>query len=177
MLAKQLIAMPKKVLMVIGLKNFRDEELFHTKEELEKSGVQTVIASSSLSEAVGMLGGKATPSLTIDKANASDFDAIVFVGGGGAAQYFNNRHALGLAQKFANSGKVVAAICIAPLILANAGLLKGKKVACFSSEKNALKEKGVVLTGKPVEVDGLIVTAEGPQAARDFGRKIAELLK
>ncbi|HIH21981.1 MAG: DJ-1/PfpI family protein [Candidatus Diapherotrites archaeon] len=167
----------KKVLLVIAPKNFRDEELFHTKEELEKAGFQTSIASSSLSEAVGMLGGKAKPEILLEKAKAEDFDAVAFIGGGGAASYFNNRFALSLAQKFYNAGKITAAICIAPVILANAGLLNGKKATSFPSEENALEDKGAAFTGNPVEADGLIVTAEGPKAARDFGKKIAQLLK
>ena len=167
----------KKVLLVIAPRNFRDEELFDTTAGLEKAGIQCTIASTSLSEAVGMLGGKARPEVLIDKASAEDFDAVVFVGGSGASAYFNNRFALSLAQKFYNSGKLTAAICIAPVILANAGLLKGKKATAFPSEEHALEGKGAAFTGKPVEVDGLIVTAEGPKSAGEFGRKIAELLK
>ena len=86
-------------------------------------------------------------------------------------------NALSLAQKFYNAGKITAAICIAPVILANAGLLNGKKATSFPSEENALEDKGAAFTGNPVEADGLIVTAEGPKAARDFGKKIAQLLK
>jgi protease I len=169
--------MPKKVLMIIASQNFRDEELFHTKEELEKAGNSVTIASTTLNECVGMLGGKAKPGILINKVKAEDFDAVAFIGGVGASAFFNNRFALGLAQKFYNAGKPTAAICIAPVILANSGILKGKKATAFSSEEHALEDKGAFFTGNPVEVDGLIITAEGPKSARDFGRKIAELLK
>ena len=169
--------MPKKVLMVIAPKNFRDEELFETKSELEKTGNSVTVASTTLNECVGMLGGKAKPGILIDKVKAEDFDALVFVGGTGSTAYFNNRFALGLARKFSNSGKAIAAICMAPSILANAGLLKGKKATSFPSEEHNLEEKGANFTGKPLEVDGLIITAEGPHVAREFGKKIAELLK
>ncbi len=165
-----------KVLMVIAQQNFRDEELFQTKEELEKAGHSTVIASSSMNESTGMLGGKAMPKIKIDGVSEPGFQAIVFVGGTGAASYFNSRFALGLAKKFASAGKVVAAICIAPSILANAGLLKGKRATAYQSEKDNLEDKGAQYTGAEVESDGMVVTANGPEAARSFGRKIAEML-
>jgi len=167
----------KKALLVIASHGFRDEELFETQEELEKSGIQCTIASTSLSEASGMLGGKAQPSLTIDKASAEDFDALVFVGGSGSEAFFKNRFAMGLSQKFSNAGKVTAAICIAPMILLNAGVLKSKKATISKGLSEEFKEKGANYTEKPVEVDGLIVTAQGPKDAKEFGRKIAELLK
>lgn len=167
----------KKALLVIASRNFRDEELFDTQAELEKSGVQCVIASTSLSEAVGMLGGKARPALTIDKINAEDFDALVFVGGSGSETFFKNRFALGLCQKFANAGKVTAAICIAPMVLLNAGVLKGKKATISKGISEEFKEKGANYSGNPVEVDGLIFTAQGPKDAKEFGKRIAAFLK
>lgn len=167
----------KKALLVIASRNFRDEELFDTQAELEKAGIQCAIASTSLSEAVGMLGGKAKPALTIDNANAEEFGAIIFVGGIGSTALFNNRFAIGLAQKFHNAGKITAAICLAPIILANAGLLNGKRATVYASEESNLKDKGANYTGKDLEIDGLIITANGPHAAKEFGKKIAGLLK
>lgn len=165
-----------KVLMVIANSNFRDEELFHTKEEIERRGHETVIASNSLSEATGVLEGKIKPSILVKDVSFGEYDAIVFVGGAGSALYFNNPAALTLAREFFNNGRIISAICIAPSILANAGLLKGKKVTCYVSEKENLEAKGAIYTGNDVEVDGKIITANGPKAAREFGRKIAERL-
>lgn len=167
----------KKAVLVIAPNNFRDEELFYTKEELEKAGVKTTIASISTEEANGMLGGKAKPQITLEEVTEEDFDAIVFIGGSGASIYFENKKAWELAREFNSKEKVTAAICIAPSILANAGLLKGKKVTVFPSEASNLKEKGATYTGVAVEVDGNIVTAEGPGSAREFGKRIAEELK
>lgn len=166
-----------KVLMVIANTNFRDEELFHTKEELEKAGHQTVIASNSFSEATGMLGGKIMPQILFKDANAGDYDAVVFVGGGGSAIYFDNPKAHALAREFFNQGKVTAAICIAPSTLANAGILKGKKATCYPSEKENLSAKGAKYTATGVETDGKIITADGPKSAHEFGKKIAAALK
>lgn len=164
--------------MVIAKNGFRDEELFHAKEELEKAGVKVIVASSSKGECTGKLGGKAVAEIALADVKPEDFEAIVFVGGGGAAQYFNDRAALGLAKRFKEAGKVVAAICIAPNILANAGVLKGIRATCFpdTEVKENFKEKGVKYSQEDVVVDGKIITANGPGAAREFGRKIAEAL-
>lgn len=167
----------KNVLMVIAKDNFRDEELFHTKESIEEAGIKTTIASEEAGQCRGKLGATAEADLAISDANPNDYSAIVFVGGGGAAQYFDNQTSLNLAKEFKKEGKIIAAICIAPSILANADLLEGKKATSFSSEKENLEEKGAKFTGEPVTVDGKIVTANGPNAAKEFGKKIAELLQ
>lgn len=162
--------------MIIAPRNFRDEELFETKEELEASGNQVIVASTSLNTATGMLGGTIIPDITIDKVNVDEYDAVVFVGGVGSSIYFNNPRAHEIAKAAYNKGKAVGAICIAPSILANAGILKGKRATCWPSEGNNLRRNGAVYTGKPVEKDGKIITADGPSSARSFGKEIARLL-
>ena len=166
----------KKILMIIASENFRDEEYFHTKEVLEGYGAQIVTASSRAGEIKGMLGGSAIAEKTLDDVNVSDFDAVVFVGGTGAAEYFNNEKALSIARDAYNSGKVVGAICIAPSILANAGILENKNVTSFPSEKDNIQSKGGIYTGDQVSRDGRIITASGPAAARMFGEEIAKVL-
>jgi len=165
------------VLMVIAPENFRDEELFHTKEQLEKAGAEVTIASRDTNTCSGMLGGEATPDISLRDVDADDYDAVVFVGGSGSSVYFNNPATLQLAKDANEAGKVIAAICIAPSILANAGLLKGKKATSFASQQGNLISKGADYTGDGVTTDGNIITADGPGSARDFGRTIARAIK
>ncbi len=165
-----------KVVFVIAKQNFRDEELFHPKEELEKAGIETVVASTEKGECKGKLNGTIKAELLIEEINSEEFNAVIFVGGSGAAEYFDNQTVLNLAEEFNRKQKVVAAICIAPSILANAGLLEGKKATSFESEKENLTEKGALFSGNSIEVSGNIITANGPKAAREFGKKIVELL-
>ncbi len=166
----------KNVLLIIAPSNFRDEELFDTKVELEKAGATTVIASRQTGTITGMLGGKANATLSLSAVKVSDYDAIAFIGGSGASAYFNDSTAQRIAKDAAAQGKVLAAICIAPSILANAGLLQGKDATAFSSESGNLQSKGANYTGSAVTVDGKIITANGPSAARQFGNKIAAAL-
>ena len=105
-----------------------------------------------------------------------DYNAIVFIGGQGAVEYFDNPIALNIAREAAAKRKVLAAICIAPTVLANAGVLTGVRATSFISERDRLVQSGAVYTGAPVERDRFIITASGPLAAVPFGRAIADAL-
>jgi protease I len=167
----------KSVLMIIASNNFRDEEYLHPREVLENEGAKITIASSTKKEATGMLGTKVVPDILIDEVDIDDYDAVVFVGGSGANEYWENEKAHEIAKKAYEKSKVIGAICIAPVTLARAGLLKGKKATVYTSEIENIKKEGAIYTGNSVEVDGKIVTGDGPSAAKEFGEKIAELLK
>ncbi len=172
--------MAKKIVVVIASKEFRDPEYFVPKEILAKAGIEVVTASSIGKDegpAVGAEGGEVMPDLKIDEIQANGYDGIVFVGGTGAQEYFDNPVALKLAQDFSGQGKIVAAICVAPVILANAGILKGKKATVFSSQSQVLQDKGANFTDEAVVQDGNIITSNGPAAAQEFGEKLVEALK
>lgn len=166
----------KKILMIIASQNFRDEELFKPRELFIKEGMEVILASSSLETSRGMLGGTAKPDILIGDVKVEEFEAIIFVGGIGASEYWNNPIAHKIAKEAVSLNKLICAICIAPVTLANAGILDEKKVTVFRSEVKAIKRKGGIYTGKAVEVDGNIITAEGPQAATEFGQTIINAL-
>jgi protease I len=169
--------MNKKILMIVAPEDFRDEECFEPKTVFEKNKAEVTIASKGVKEAKGKLGGKIRVDVDISEVEINDYDAVVFVGGPGAAEYFEDGTALAIAKEAYDSGKVVAAICIAPSILANAGILKGKRVTVFASEKDNIISKGADYTGQAVTVDGRIVTASGPAAAEEFGKAIVSALQ
>lgn len=166
-----------KVVMIIASQRFRDEELLKPKRVLEEQGIKVTIASSSLETAVGMLGAKVKPDILLKDARVEDYDAIIFVGGIGAQEYWNDVLAHSIARKAVESKKLLGAICIAPVTLANAGLLAGRKATVFSSEVSKIKAKGANYTGAGVEIDGRIITADGPSSAEKFGAAIANALK
>jgi protease I len=164
----------KNILMIIAHNNFRDEELFEPKELFENAGASVTVASSEMTEATGMKGGTITPDSLISDVNVDVYDAVVFIGGSGSKEYWNDATAHQIAKTAYDDGKIVAAICLAPVTLANAGLLEGKNATVFQSAKDKLN--GANYTGNPVEVDGRIITGNGPKAATDFGKKILEKL-
>lgn len=171
--------MEKKALMIIAPRDFRDEEYQEPKAILESEGVKVVVASTVAETARGMFGMQVTPDTTIDEVNPAEFDAVVVVGGSGSQTYlWNNSKVHQIIQALHQKEGLVAAICISPVVLAKAGLLKGKKATVFRTATtiNELQKGGAVVLQAPVVVDGKIITGRGPEAAKEFGRKIAENL-
>jgi len=166
----------KRAALIIGRENFRDEELFETRRVLTEAGVNTVVASSKRGAVKGMLGRMAEATILVSEIAVDDYDAIIFVGGAGAMEYFHSRAAWKIAREAVAKRKVLGAICIAPAVLANAGVLRGVRATSFQSERERLQRAGALYTGVPVERDGLIITGSGPMAAIQFGRAIADAL-
>ncbi len=71
---------------------------------------------------------------------------------------------------------MLGAICIAPSILARAGLLDGIRATAFPSQEADLRAHGAFWTPDAVAVDGRIVTANGPHSAEQFGESMVRLL-
>jgi len=169
----------KSILFIIAHKGFQDNEFSIPRDILKAKGHKITVASSDTSLALGAMGSKVIPDITIDEAlkRIVEFDAVIFVGGGGAREYFDSSVAHQIARDTKN---IIAAICIAPLILANAGVLNGKKATIWNdtsgTQKNLIESKGAVFVAQSVVVDGKLVTANGPGAAKLFGESIAELL-
>jgi protease I len=168
----------KTVVLIIAEKTFRDEEYQVPKEVLTRAGTKVITASTTTGEAVGKLGLKVRPDILIDQVDIDKLDALIFIGGAGSSQYFNDPLAHKLAIDAAQKGKIYGAICIAPTILANAGLLKGKKATVFPSPDGieALKKGGAVYTSNDVEMDGRLITGCGPEAAEKFGEELVKML-
>ncbi len=172
----------KKAVMIIAFRNFRDVEYFLPKEILEKGGIEVKTASNKKGIAIGADGGEAEIDLLVSEISISDFDAIVFVGGPGCLEALDNQESYRVAQEAVSQNKVLASICISPVILAKAGVLKGRKATVWSSPFDKgpikiLKSNGAIYEEKPVVIDGKIITANGPAAAKDFGEAILKALK
>jgi len=167
------------VLMIIAQNGFRDEELSVPKNVLERAGHSVKVASITRNKAKGMLGAEVTPDIAVHEANVDFFDAFVVVGGVGSPELAQHREVVDIIRNANRQGKVVAAICLAPVVLAKSGILATKKATVSKSQDSLklLKESEVVYVDEPVVVDGNIITAEGPSAAQDFGKEIVEMLK
>lgn len=171
----------KKIAFVIAFRDFRDAEYFVPKEVLETAGAQITTVSNKSGTALGADGGEVKVDLLLTDLKSTDFDVVIFVGGPGALQYLDNQDSYKVAQEAIGQGKLLAAICIAPVILAKAGVLKGKKATVWTSamDKSAVKileDNGAVYEDKLVVTDGKIITGSGPVAAQEFGETIKELL-
>ncbi len=162
-------------MLVVAPERFRDEELFDTQAELTPAGHQTVVASTRAGLCPGSRGGQVRSELTLPQVQCADYAAVVFVGGG-AKLLYQDADAWRIAREMAQADKVVAAICLAPVILAYAGVLAGRQATVAGTEAATLEAQGAHTTGPGVTVDGNFVTANGPKSSRQFGRSIAQLL-
>ena len=97
-----------------------------------KNGITVKVAAKIKSKAIGKLGAEIQPDLALIEVKADDFEAIIFVGGSGASQYFDDLSALNLARDFFGAKKIIAAICASPaVVLAPTGILEGKNATCY----------------------------------------------
>jgi protease I len=170
------------VILVIAQKNFQDKEFMDTKEALQSKGFKCDIASKTIDICEGQNGLKVNPDITIEDAliGLEMYKAVVFIGGGGASEYFDDDKAKGLAKMSLDKGLIVGAICIAPIILAKAGLLKGRNATVWDGNQEQSRyfsDNEINFIPESVVVDDNIVTANGPSAATAFGEKIASLLE
>lgn len=170
----------KKILLVIAQEQFRDEECFVPKQLFEAAGVKVTIAAEFTKTAKGMLGGTVKPDIAISDVRIDDYDAIVISGGSGSRKYLWDNKALQKLVKEADAlKKVIAAICISPVVLARTGILKGKESTVFKSPDTVreLKEHEVVYLDREVVVSDRVVTGRDPASAEAFGKAVLQALK
>jgi protease I len=171
----------QKVAMIVSFEDFRDEEYFIPKEILERAGFEVVTVSNALGLAHGVAGGEAQVDVLLSQLRNEDYQAIVFIGGPGALENLDNPDAYRIIQTAVQTNQVLAAICISPVILAKAGVLQGKEATVWSSylDKRPVKilqENGAVYQDDEVVIAGKIITANGPEAAEEFGQAIVQAL-
>ncbi len=171
------VKLTKKALLIVPLAQFADAELFDTQLILTEAGVTSVVASSKIGTLQGVFGGIAASEITLDKALVEDYDAVIFVGGPGAADYFANPVALNIVREASARNKVIAAISAAPMILSNAGVLRGIRATGLPQQREQMKKAGAQFTGSAVERDGMIITANDSSVAVQFARAIVTVLR
>ncbi len=109
-----------------------------------------------------------------ENVNYSEYDMIALPGGMPGAKNLNEHEGVKEQLKIFANEKHIAAICAAPMILGNMGLLKGKRATCYPGFEPELIEATV--TKEPVTVDGNIVTGKGPAFAISFSLQLVETL-
>ncbi len=169
--------MARKIAMFIAFQGFRDEEYIEPKKALEAAGHKVTTVSTARGEARGKFRLTAQVDRTIDEIDPADYDALTLVGGPGALEHLDNPRVHALFRRAAEAGKLIGAICISPVVLAHAGLLKGRTVTCFPDGAPEVEKAGGKCTGSDVEIDGGLITASGPVPARKYGQALVEALK
>jgi protease I len=174
----RILVLMKRALIVIAQSGYQDHELEGTVNGLSAGGFEITICSKEEGACQGKLGGSQEATIAMRDADTADFETIAFIGGPGARALAQDEDALDLASRFSLRKKPMGAICIAPTILAAAGLLRGKRATVWNEDgEQAQKiiDGGGEYTGEAVTVDGLLVTGNGPKAAEEFGKRLAEI--
>ena len=175
MIIKNVEVIAMKAIVIIAQKGFQDTEYEKTTEVLKKGGVQVTVASQTTDIATGKVKAKVTPDIAVSKASVKDYDVII--GGPGTDSLAADASVISLVKDARKMGKTVAAICIAPIILAKAGILQGRKATVFSTGRKEIEAGGAIYQLSDVVIDKGVITGSGPEASTKFGEAIVKALK
>ena len=167
----------KKVAIVIAMEKFRDEEFFEPYHVLTKGGVKVDVFSSRVGVATGKMGGSWNVEKTLSDLDMANYDALLLVGGPGGYGFIGHVDLQAIILDGFRKGKLLTAICMAPQLLAESGLMKGFKATIFSEDAEKLAQFGAVYTASPVEISLPFITADGPRSATRFGQTVLDYLK
>ena len=153
---------------------FEEMEAFAAVDILRRAEVKVSMISVTPDEIVkGAHGVSVLCDQNIANADFYDAEMLVLPGGLPGAQTLNDCEDLQrLLKKQVEDNKNVAAICAAPMVLGNLGLLKGKKATCYPGFDKYLE--GAEYTGAMVQVADNFILGKGPAAASAFGFAILE---
>ena len=156
---------------------FEEVEATGTIDVLRRGGIETTVVSiTGDCEVDGAHGLALVADKLFAETDFADADALILPGGMPGSNNLNACEPLkDLLVKHYNEGKIVAAICAAPLVLGGLGLLKGREATCYPSFEPKLT--GATITGEPVVADGNIITGKGPGLVFDFGLALVEALQ
>jgi protease I len=169
----------RQLLIVVGQKNYNEEEFEKLRTKFEEEGATVYVSSNTLEKAIGRLKGYLVPDLAISDVNASDYDAIVLTGGYGARLFlWDDIDTHKLVKKGFDEGKIIAASSTAPVTLANASVVEGKKISIYPDYDSArlMEAKGAKLIQQGVVVDDNIITCNHTRYIDDFAEAIISSL-
>ncbi len=156
--------MKKRVLCLL-VDGFEEIEFVTPVDLLRRAGVEVVVAAIHGDGATGRSGIRVMADVALTNHGAHDFDLLLIPGGPGVGDLRRDGRAAALARDFSAAGKIVAAICAAPLVLHDAGLLAGRRFTAHCSMVDQLPDS----LGERVVEDGSLITSRGAGTAIDFG--------
>ena len=168
--------------LIVATDGFEEWELFGPREILATRGAEVVLASPKRDPVQATVhddpGKTIRPDMTVDEAQASDFDALILPGGvRNPDQLRMNPRAIELIRDFAKAGKPIAAICHGPWLLVEADLLRGRTATSWPSIRTDLRNAGANVIDEPAVTDGNIVTSRNPDDVEAFTDAVIALIE
>lgn len=160
-------------IMVPLAEGFEEIEALTIVDVLRRAGIKVDTVGISGSIVTGSHGVRVTADRKLIEVIADEYDGIVLPGGNpGYINLGKSAKITEILRQMNENGKLVAAICASPSVLARAGLLENRKATIYPGMENELPYP----RGERVVVDGNIVTSQGPGTAMEFALKIVEIL-
>lgn len=165
-----------KNVAVIFANGFEEIEGITIVDIMRRAGVLCQTVGLISDTVTGAHGVSIKVDSTIGEINGNgSIDAVILPGGmPGSTNLKDNRKLIEYLKKVDNDGGIIAAICAAPIALAEAELLNGKNYTCYPGFENEIQHG--CFTGKRVEIDGNIITGNGPGSAMDFSYALLDAL-
>ena len=144
---------------------------------LRRAGIEVVSAGLESGPVRASRGVTLVPDTELETVVDEDFDMIVLPGGLPGADHLDDDPRIrALLRRLADAGRYTAAICAAPRVLANAGLLDGKSATAYPGHLEKLELSQIRLSPEPVVSDGRVITSRGPGTAMDVALALIEAL-
>jgi protein deglycase len=160
---------------IILADGFEEVEAVSIIDVLRRAGVDTVVAGLNAGPVVSARKVRIIPDAVIDTVKSDDFDMVVLPGGQPGSDNLNaDPRVKELIKSFSEKGKLMGAICAAPYVLANAGVLEGRRVTSYPTYKDRLSN--AIYEERDVVADGNVLTSRGAGTALAFGLAIVERL-
>ena len=169
-------------ILIVATDGFEEWELFGPREILQKRGAEVVLASPKLDPIQATVhddpGKTIRPDLTVNQANADDFDALILPGGvRNPDQLRLHGNVIDLIRRFAEQGKPIGAICHGPWLLVEADLVRGHTVTSWPSIRTDLRNAGGKVVDERAVTDGNLVTSRNPDDVEAFTDALIDLIE
>ena len=169
-------------ILIVATDGFEESELFKPRELLIERGAEVKLASPQLKPIQATVhddpGKTIRPDMTIEDAEAKDFDALILPGGVRNPDALRtNSDAIALIRDFDRAGKPIAAICHGPWLLVEADLVRGRTVTSWRSIRTDLRNAGAEVVDQPVVVDRNLITSRKPDDVPAFTDALIECVE
>ena len=166
-------------ILILSADGFEQSELEHPLKALREKGATVHVATPDGNDITGWddknWGDKVGADLAMGDVTVSDYDALVLPGGQINPDLLRaNADAVALIKDFGAQGKVIAAICHAPWLLIEAGLIDGRAATSYASIKTDMMNAGAHWEDSEVVCDNAIITSRSPEDLEAFVAKIVE---